>query len=316
MQARKQPLIIANNFHPATIEALDAAYETTHLWTLDEAGKKAKLAELEGHCVAAASASWATDPLLYTLDSLRVIACFGVGVDGIDFTETDRLNIRVTNTPGVLDDAVADIALGLIIACSRKFIRADAFVRKGQWKKGPLPLGQSLAGKTLGIAGLGRIGQEIANRAMGFKLNIAYHNRRLKDCDYTYCESLNELASHSDIVVNVLPGGPATRKILDASFFDCLGAEGTFINVGRGQSVDEAALVHALQNRTIAAAGLDVYDQEPGVPEALIALDNVVLLPHIGSATGETRTAMGDLVIGNLASFFADQTLVTEFFSS
>jgi len=245
-----------------------------------------------------------------------VIACFGVGVDGIDFTETDRLNIRVTNTPGVLDDAVADIALGLIIACSRKFIRADAFVRTGQWKKGPLPLGQSLAGKTLGIAGLGRIGQEIANRAMGFKLNIAYHNRRPKDCDYTYCESLNELASHSDIVVNVLPGGPATRKILDASFFDCLGEEGTFINVGRGQSVDEAALVQALQNRTIAAAGLDVYDQEPSVPEALIALDNVVLLPHIGSATGETRTAMGDLVIGNLASFFADQTLVTEFFSS
>ena len=114
----------------------------------------------------------------------------------------------------------------------------------------------------------------------------------------------------------MLPGGPATRKILDAPFFDCIGKEGIFINVGRGQSVDEAALVNALQNRTIAAAGLDVYDQEPSVPGTLIALDNVVLLPHIGSATGETRTAMGDLVIGNLASFFADQTLVTEFFSS
>jgi hydroxypyruvate reductase len=314
MQTR-HPLIIANNFHPPTIEALDAIYDTVHLWTLNEDQKRATLTSLEGRCIAAASASWATDPLLYTLDSLELISCFGVGVDGIDFAATKRCNIKVTNTPSVLDDAVADIAIGLIIACARRFVAADAFVREGKWAKGPLPLGKSLSGKTLGIAGLGRIGQEVADRAKGFKLNIAYHNRKPKDCDYAYFKTLNELARASDIVVNVLPGGPATFKLFDASFFESLGAEGIFINVGRGQSVDEAALVTALQDKRIAAAGLDVYAQEPSVPAELVAMDNVVLLPHIGSATGETRAAMGNLVKANLASYFEDRTLVSEFFA-
>ncbi len=314
MQA-KHKLIIANNFHPPTIEALDAIYDTVHLWTLDEDQKKAILASLEGRCIAAASASWATDPLLYTLDSLELISCFGVGVDGIDFAETKRCNIKVTNTPSVLDDAVADIAIGLIIACARRFIVADAFVRAGKWAKGPLPLGKSLAGKTLGIAGLGRIGQEIADRAKGFKLNVAYHNRKPKDCDYTYFETLNELARASDIVVNVLPGGPATSKLFDASFFENLGTEGVFVNVGREAKVSTRphSLMH--YNKKIAAAGLDVYAQEPSVPAELVAMDNVVLLPHIGSATGETRAAMGNLVKANLASFFEDRTLVSEFFA-
>lgn len=312
----KQPLLIANRFHAPTIEALDARYDTVHLWELSDSEKKTVLASLEGRCVAAASASWATDPLLYTLDSLRLIACFGVGVDGIDFDRTEARGIRVTNTPGVLDDAVADIAIGLMIACARSLVSADAFVRSGDWRRGPFPLGHSLAGKTLGIAGLGRIGSEIADRARGFKLDIVYHNRSRKDCDYGYCESIEELAARSDIVINVLPGGAATRKLFGRSFFESLGAEGTFINVGRGQSVDESALVQALRAGTIAGAGLDVYDREPEVPDELLGLSNVVLLPHIGSATGETRGAMGDLVRANIESYLDNGGLVSEYLRS
>jgi lactate dehydrogenase-like 2-hydroxyacid dehydrogenase len=310
---QRETLIIANNFHPPTIAKLDADYDTVHLWKLNEEEKASTLTSLEGKCSAAASASWATDPLLYTLNSLSLIACFGVGVDGIDFKQTAIQGIRVSNTPGVLDDAVADIALGLILAVTRGLIGADAHARSGAWRSGPFTLGQGLAGKTLGIAGLGRIGLEVARRAEAFKLNIAYHNRRRKDVGYTYCADLNALARASDIVINVLPGGPETTNILNASFFESLGAGNYFINVGRGQSVDEEALIHALSTGVIAGAGLDVYANEPHLPPSLTALDNVVLLPHIGSATLQTRTAMGDLVKSNLAAHFAGEVLVSEF---
>ncbi len=311
--SQRQPLIIANNFHPPTIAILDRDYDTVHLWELSYEEKIARLSALEGKCSAAASASWTTDPLLYSLRSLEMLACFGVGVDGIDFEKTKIQSIKVSNTPGVLDDAVADLALGLILACTRKLVQADAFVRSGDWRHGPFPFGQGLTGKTLGIAGLGRIGRAIASRALNFKMKIAYHNRRRQADNFRYAETLEELASISDIVVNVLPGGIETQKIIGKKFFDKLGPAGYFINVGRGQSVDEHALVEALLNNTIAGAGLDVYEQEPNVPEALVELGNVVLLPHIGSSTAETRMAMGDLVRENLAAYFSGQTLPSEY---
>ena len=175
------------------------------------------LTSLDGQCRVAASASWNCDPVIYRLKSLKLIAAFGVGVDRIDFETTRNLNIRVTNTPGVLDDGVADLAMALILATMRNLIKANNFSRDGLWKDGPFPFGTSMAGKTLGIAGLGRIGSAIALRAEPFKVNIAYHNRQLKHVPYTFCESLEDLAEISDILVCVLPGGAETDNLINAN---------------------------------------------------------------------------------------------------
>lgn len=304
-------LLIVNLFHSETISKLEDRFDTHRLWELDLAGQKKLIDSLKLRCHAVATASWMTNPLIYELPELEIISCFGVGVDAIDFSITRKRNIAVTNTPNVLNDAVADIAIALILATQRKLIEADKFVRAGDWAKGPFPFGHSVAGKTLGIIGLGSIGEAIVHRALPFKMKIAYHNRQPKNLPYTYCSSLHELARMSDILLCMLPGGKETAKIIDASVFEALGAKGTFINVGRGTSVDEAALVTALQNGTIAGAGLDVYSKEPNVPEALLSMPNVVLLPHIGSATVETRRAMGQLVIDNLEAWREGKPLLT-----
>ncbi|MCY3689551.1 MAG: 2-hydroxyacid dehydrogenase [Gammaproteobacteria bacterium] len=309
----KPSLLIVNNFHADTIAKLDARYETHHLWLLSETEKRGLIDRLEGSCEAAATASWVCDEIVYELGSLRVLSCFGVGVDGIDFERTAAAGIAVTNTPDVLNDAVADLAIALILATTRDIVNADRFVRAGEWLKGPLPFGAGLAGRTLGILGLGRIGSAIVRRAEPFGLRFAYHNRRRKDdVSFPYFESARELAENSDILLNMLPGGPETFGLVDLEVLDALGPEGIFINVGRGSSVNESALVQALRHGLIAGAGLDVYANEPNVPAELLTMDNVVLLPHIGSATVETRAAMGDLVVDNLDSWFSAHRLLTE----
>ncbi len=305
-------VLIANEFHPETIALLDTQYTTHKLWLLESIEEQeALIAEIAPYCDAVATASWATNPLIYQLPKLKLISCFGVGVDGIDFDITRARKIQVSNTPEVLNDAVADLAMGLVLATSRNLINADAYARSGSWPLAPFPFGRSLAGKTLGIIGLGAIGEEIALRALAFRMKIAYHNRSEKDLPFPYYASIEELAQHSDILLSMLPGGSATDKIVGKEIFAALGAEGVFINVGRGSTVDESALSEALRSKQIAAAGLDVYEQEPHIPEALTALDNVVLFPHIGSATVETRRAMGQLVIDNLNAHFMQQTLLT-----
>ena len=310
--ATQEHVIIVNPFHPETLERLDSTYQTHHLWKLELPEQEQLLTSLDGQCRVAASASWNCDPVIYRLKSLKLIAAFGVGVDGIDFETTRNLNIRVTNTPGVLDDGVADLAMALILATMRNLIKANNFSRDGQWKDGPFPFGTSMAGKTLGIAGLGRIGSAIALRAEPFKVNIAYHNRKLKHVPYTFCESLEDLAEISDILVCVLPGGAETDNLINANVLKKLGPSGIFINVGRGNSVDDEALIEALNSGAIQAAGLDVYKNEPQIPDAYKILDNVILLPHIGSATEETRRAMGNLVFDNIRAFFEHDTLVSE----
>jgi len=305
-------VIIVNQFHPETLERLNSTYRTHHLWQLGRQEQKVLLESLEGHCRVAASASWMCDPIIYRLKSLELIAAFGVGVDGIDFETTQNLNIRVSNTPGVLDDGVADLAMALILAAMRNIVSANKFSRDGLWSEGPFPFGTSMAGKTLGIAGLGRIGSAIALRAAPFKVNIAYHNRQPKQVPYTFCESLEDLAQISDILVCVLPGGDETDNLINASVLAKLGPSGILINVGRGNSIDDDALTNALKTGTIKAAGLDVYKNEPHIPDAYQALDNVILLPHIGSATQETRRSMGHLVFENIEAFLQNGTLVTE----
>ncbi len=308
----KQDLLLVNNFHPETISLLDEQYTAHKLWLTPVAERAALIAQLDGRCRAVATASWACDPLVYQLGSLEIISAFGVGVDGIDFTATARQGIRVTNTPDVLNDAVADIAIGLILATTRNLAAADQFVRQGNWLQGPFPFGSGLAGKTLGILGMGRIGEEIAARALPFKLRIAYHNRSPKELPYRYLESPQALARESDILLCMLPGGAETEKLINADLLAALGSKGIFINVGRGSSVDEDALVAALNNGVIAGAGLDVYRAEPQVPQGLIDSPKSVLFPHIGSATVETRRAMGRLVVDNLDAFFSGKPLFTE----
>tara|TARA_B100001079_G_scaffold83574_1_gene71866 strand:+ start:491 stop:1435 length:945 start_codon:yes stop_codon:yes gene_type:complete len=305
-------ILIANAFDSETIVKLDEKYITHHLWEYAEKGKTELIQSLDGKCRAVATASWVCDERVYDLRSIKIIAAFGVGVEGINFLETKRKGIKVTNTPGVLNDAVADIAIALILTTMRNIINAEKFVRNSSWEKGPFPPSRSLAGKTLGIVGLGRIGDAIVHRALPFKMKIAYHNRSIKNLPYTYYPSVLELADNSDILLCVLPGGEGTRQIIDGQVLQALGPEGIFINVGRGTSVDEKALMAALTDGSIAGAGLDVLANEPHVPEPLRKMDNVVLLPHIGSATFETRTEMGDLLINNLEAYFSSKPLLSE----
>lgn len=308
----KPTVLLVNEFHPETIQRLDEKFKTHHLWTLPFDEKKKLIHELEEKCEAIATASWMVDEIIYELGSLKMISCFGVGVDAVNFDVTRSRNIRVSNTPDVLNHAVADIAIALVLATTRNIVNADRFVRERKWSQGPFPFGMGLANKTLGIVGCGRIGEEIADRALTFGLKIAYHNRSQKDLPFSYHPSIASLAEASDILLCMLPGGEDTRNAINADILKKLGPTGIFINVGRGSSADEAALVSALQEQHIFAAGLDVYADEPNVPAELLELDNVVLLPHIGSATVETRRAMGKLVIDNLEAYFAGKPLLTE----
>ena len=305
-------VLIANKFDHETIAKLDKEYTTHHLWDYAEKEKNKLIQSLEGKCRAVATASWVCDERVYDLSSIKIIAAFGVGVEGINFSKTKHKGIRVTNTPGVLDDAVADIAMALIVTTMRNIINADKFVRNNSWQHGPFPPSRSLAGKTLGIIGLGRIGNAIVERALPFKMKIAYHNRSIKPCPYTYYPTILELAENSDILLSMLPGGDETRNIIDGRTLQALGPAGIFINVGRGTTVDEEALIAALAQGLIAGAGLDVLANEPYVPDSLKQMDNVVLLPHIGSATLETRVEMGNLLIKNLDAYFSSNPLPSE----
>jgi len=214
--------------------------------------------------------------------------------------------VQVGYTPGVLNDCVADMAFALMLDVSRGIAASDRFVRRGEWPQARFALGTRVSGKRLGIVGMGRIGQAVAERASGFRMEVGYHNRRpAPDAALPYFESLMALARWADYLVLTVAGGPATRHMVDGPVLDALGPEGFLINVARGSVVDEAALMDALAERRIAGAGLDVFEDEPRVPAALMALDNVVLTPHTASATHETRRAMADLVMGNLESFFA-----------
>lgn len=247
------------------------------------------------------------------LPKLRVISSFGVGLDQIDLAAAAQRGIPVGYTPDVLNDCVADLAFGLVLATGRRIPEGDRFVRAGRWEQKPatpFPLGRQVSGANLGIVGLGRIGRTIARRASGFDMDVRYHSRRaVEGVAWTYEPSLLELAKWADFLVVITAGGAGTRHLIDASVLDALGPQGFLVNVSRGTVVDEAALVQALQERRIAGAGLDVYEDEPRVPQALLALDNVVLLPHIASSTVQTREAMAKRVMDNLAAFFAGRPL-------
>jgi len=242
--------------------------------------------------------------LMRRLPQLQIVASFGVGYDHVDVKWAADHGIVVTHTPGVLDEEVADIAFGLMIGAVRQLPQAERYLRAGRWLQGPFPLSASLRGRTIGVLGLGRIGKVIARRAIAFGLEVVYHGRRPQaGAPYLYYPTLIGMARACDILIVAAPGGSETKNIVDAKVLEALGPDGVLINISRGSLVDEPALIEALQQRKIYAAGLDVFADEPHTPAALLALDNAVLLPHVGSASHRTRQAMSDLVVANLYSW-------------
>jgi len=249
--------------------------------------------------------------LLDALPALEIISVFGVGYDGVPVEYCRARGIKVTNTPDVLTDDVADVAVGLVLMTGRGFVRANRYVQAGEWGRRGHELATKLAGRTAGILGLGRIGKAIAQRLSAMGMKIAYTGRKPQDVPYRFIAGLEGLAAASDFLIVACPGGTATKNIVNAAVLAALGRKGTLVNIARGSIVDEPALVAALQGGVIKAAGLDVFADEPNIPPPLLAMDNVVLLPHVGSATRETRQAMGDLCKANLDAWFAGKPLPT-----
>jgi lactate dehydrogenase-like 2-hydroxyacid dehydrogenase len=305
-------VLMPGPMHPAVAAGLDGHCELIRLW--EESDADAVLAARRDEIVAVATGGSLIDgAFLDRLPAVRIVASFGVGYDRIDAAAAAERGVVVTNTPGVLDDEVADTALGLLLMTVRELPQAERYLRAGKWQEdGAYPLTKAtMHGRRMGILGLGRIGQAIADRVAPFGISVAYHNRRRKDVGYRYYPSLVDMARDVDTLMIVIPGGDSTRHLVNAEVLSALGPDGIVINVARGSVVDEQALVDALRDGTILAAGLDVFEHEPKVHPDLLTLPNAVLLPHVGSATLPTRNAMAGLVVENLTNWFAYNTPLT-----
>jgi lactate dehydrogenase-like 2-hydroxyacid dehydrogenase len=249
--------------------------------------------------------------LIDALPALEIIANCSVGNDGIDLATAGRRGIVVTNTPDVLNDCVAETAMALALNLLHRYPQAEQWLRQGRWPSGPFQLASELNRRTMGILGFGRIGAAIAQRAVAFGMNVRYHNRQRKETSYEYDASPIELATNSSVLMITVPGGNATRGLVNSAVLDALGPNGYLVNISRGSVIDEPALIAALRNKRIAGAALDVFDNEPNINPAFLELDNVVLTPHVGSASWETRTAMGNLQVENLRRYFSGEAVLT-----
>ncbi|CAM8940674.1 unnamed protein product [Rhodiola kirilowii] len=291
---------------------LEKRFNLVKFWNLPQKNDFLKSNANSIRAVVGNATAGASAELIDSLPKLEIVSSFSVGLDKVDLSKCKEKGIRVTNTPDVLTDDVADLAIGLILATLRGLCECDRYVRSGAWKKGDFKLTTKFTGKRVGIIGLGRIGTAIATRAQAFDCPISYYSRSEKpESGYKYYPSVVELALNCDILVVACPLTEATRHIINREVLDALGPKGFLINIGRGPHVDEPELVSALVGGRIAGAGLDVFENEPHVPEELFKLDNVVLLPHVGSGTIETRQAMADLVIANLEAHFLNKPLLT-----
>ena len=308
----KPEIVVIGPMYPACAERLEREFTVHRLW--EAADKTSFLQGIADRVRGVALYALHGCPALVIeeLPKLEIIASMGIGVDRIDLAAAKARGVRVTNTPDVVTDDTADIAMALLLATERRLAEADRFVRRGDWLKGEHPFGRALRNRKLGIVALGRIGQAIAKRCEAFGMEIAYYGpRRKDDITYPYFDDPVALAKWAEILIVAAPGGAETRNLVSRAVIDALGPEGTLINIARGSVVDEVALVEALAVGRLGRAGLDVYVSEPNVPEALLAMDNVVLSPHTGSATDDTRRAMGDLTIDNLLAHFAGKPLLT-----
>ena len=290
---------------PPELQALHAAPYTLHLG--DGSAPQLPLAVREQvRAIVTNGIRGAERALIDSFPRLELIASLGIGLDAIDLAAAQARGIRVTNTPGVVADDVADLAMAMIVDRLRAVRDANAFLLRGDWLRGPFPLARSLTGRRLGIVGLGAIGTAVAARAAAFRMHVAWHGPRPKpDVSLPYCADLAALAGDVDVLVVTCAGGRATHHLVDARVLGALGPEGVLVNVARGSIVDTAALIEALEQRRIAGAALDVFEDQPRVPEALQRSDRVLLTPHLGTATRETRARMGAMVLASLADHFA-----------
>ena len=297
---------------PLLMEQLNAVYSVhDRLHETDPAGFAEVAPLIRG--IAGGGESIVSRQLMAQLPALEIVSIMGVGYDGVDVAAALERRIPVTHTPNVLNDEVADLAFGLMLGVARQIPQADRYVRQGRWARdGVMPLARKVSGARMGIVGLGRIGLAIAKRAEAFGMAVAYTARGAKPgVAYTFYPTAAALAAQVDFLIVITPGGAGTRHLINAEVLQALGPGGYLINVARGSVVDEVALIDALQKGVIAGAGLDVFEKEPHVPEAFWAMDNVVLTPHIGSATRQTRQAMADLVAANLQAHFAGLSLLS-----
>lgn len=302
-------ILLPEAIHPTTRGALEAAFNTHFLHEAADPSELLKAIGPRIRGLARGNHIPIERGLMEHLPALEIIAVFGVGYDGIDLDYARKRGIVVTNTPDVLSEEVADYTIALLIMTLRDLLMAERYLRSGRWAaegKFP-PSAGSLRDRTVGILGLGRIGRAVARRLEAMRVPVAYHTRTPRtDVPYRYYPDPKALAAAVDTLIVVLPGGEATRRLVDAEVLAALGARGVLINVGRGSTVDELALIEALRTGTIQAAGLDVFENEPHVAPALLELSNVVLLPHVGSASMATHDAMGRLMVDNLRSWFED----------
>ena len=310
---KEAELLMTAPMLPSIIEALDGAFVLHRLWEHSDAENYLKTVGPAIRGIATTTLFGCVDArLLDRLPALEIVASFGVGYDNVDVAAAVEHGVVVTNTPGVLDEEVADLTVGLVIATLRQIPQADRYVRENRWIQAPFPLSPTLRGRRIGMVGLGNIGKAVARRLAAFGVPIAYHARsRRPDIAFEYYPTVVTLAEASDVLIAMVPGTAGTKHLINGNVLAALGADGVLINVSRGSVVDERALIEALQSGTILAAGLDVYQDEPHVPRELIEMANVVLLPHIGSASVQTREAMGRLVVDNLKSWFELGTPIT-----
>ncbi len=311
----KPEILMIAPMMPSVMQACEQAYTVHRLWEAPDRGAFLERVAESVRGIATNGSVGASGELIDALPKLELIACYGVGVDAIDLARAKARGVPVTTTPDVLTADVADMAVALILATTRRIVRGDRYVRSLEWPaKGEMPLTRRVTGKRVGIVGLGRVGKALAKRLTAFDMIVSYTDVKSQpDQPYTFNPDLIALASDNDFLVVTAAGGPASRKMVNQVVLEALGPHGTLINVSRGSILDEDALVWALQDGKLGAAGLDVFANEPHVPQALFSMDNVVLMPHHSSGTVESRTAMGELVIGNLEAHFTGKPLLTPF---
>ncbi len=311
-EGKSLPILLMGPLYPPTQGELESRWTVHKLWEASD--RDALIASLAERCqVVVTSGGLGIDAqTMAKLLKLKLVACFGVGVDAIDLAYCAEHGVAVTNTPDVLTEEVADLALALLLAAVRRVPGGDRFVREGRWLKASMPLTQSLQGRRVGIVGLGRIGHAIARRCAAFNTTIGWYGPRPKpEIEWQYFPDIVELARWADVLIAACPGGPETRGVISRAALEALGPEGIFVNIARGSVVDQAALIELLGSGRVGSAGLDVFEDEPRVPTALLEMENVVLQPHVGSATHPTRTAMGQLVLDNVAAWAEGRPLVT-----
>ena len=305
-------LLIMTEMPRYFVNLADKNFNTHKLWTQNNEDRYLLEIKEKVDAIAVMGGYKITPSLMKSMPNLKIIACYGVGYDAIDIEYAKSLNIKVTNTPEVLNDEVADTAIALMLCVYKQIINADNFARSNSWINGDYPLTKKFTGTKLGIVGMGRIGKAIAKRAEAFDCEISYHSRNKKDVKYTYYNDLNKLAQEVDTLCIITPGGKETEKLVNKKVLDNLGKNGVLINVARGTVIDQDELINCLESKSILASGLDVYINEPNIPETLISLKNTVLLPHIASGTVETRNAMGQLVFDNIKNYFDNKALISK----